>query len=134
MAREAHVTRFGILPICGRLSFALISGLFLALTVLPYLHAQAAASAPAAAPRQQPSFDCRKATSASEKTICANAALSRLDFQLGRAWERLLLAFDIDPVQQPQMRQDQRTWIARRQECGEDANCIGKLYRDRLST
>jgi uncharacterized protein len=39
-----------------------------------------------------------------------------------------------DPVQQPQMRQDQRTWIARRQGCGEDANCIGKLYRDRLAT
>jgi uncharacterized protein len=87
-----------------------------------------------AAPREQPSFDCGKAASVSEKTICANAELSRLDFQLGRTWERLLLAFDIDPVQQPQMRKDQRAWIARRQECGEDANCIGKLYRDRLST
>jgi uncharacterized protein len=32
------------------------------------------------------------------------------------------------------MRQDQRTWIARRQGCGDDTNCIGKLYRDRLST
>ena len=87
-----------------------------------------------AAPREQPSFDCGKAASVSEKTICANAELSRLDFQLGRTWESLLLAFDIDPVQQPQMRKDQRAWIARRQECGEDANCIGKLYRDRLAT
>lgn len=32
------------------------------------------------------------------------------------------------------MKQDQTTWIARRQECRDDANCIGKLYQDRLST
>jgi uncharacterized protein len=31
------------------------------------------------------------------------------------------------------MKADQRAWIARRGTCGDDANCIGKLYRDRLS-
>jgi hypothetical protein len=46
-----------------------------------------------AAPRERPSFDCRQAASPSEKTICANAALCRLDFQLGRTWETLLAAF-----------------------------------------
>jgi uncharacterized protein len=86
-----------------------------------------------AAPRQQPSFDCRKATAASEKAICANVTLSRLDFQLGRTWQTLLRAFDTDSVQETQMKQDQRAWIVRRTTCGDDANCIGKLYRDRLS-
>jgi uncharacterized protein len=86
-----------------------------------------------ATPREQPSFDCLKAASLSEKTICANAELSRLDFQLGQMWKALLDDF-IDPAQRTQMRQDQRTWIARRQGCGDDANCIGKLYRDRLSS
>jgi hypothetical protein len=32
------------------------------------------------------------------------------------------------------MKVDQRAWIARRGKCGDDPNCIGKLYRDRLST
>src|ERR1700688_2084962 len=86
-----------------------------------------------AAPRQQPSFDCRKAAAASEKAICANVTLSRLDFQLGRTWQTLLRAFDTDSVQETQMKQDQRAWIVRRTTCGDDANCIGKLYRDRLS-
>ena len=86
-----------------------------------------------AAPPQQPSFDCRKAAAASEKAICANVTLSRLDFQLGRTWQTLLRAFDTDSVQETQMKQDQRAWIVRRTTCGDDANCIGKLYRDRLS-
>jgi uncharacterized protein len=86
-----------------------------------------------AAPPQQPSFDCRKAAAASEKAICANVTLSRLDFQLGRMWQSLLRAFDTDSVQETQMKQDQRAWIVRRTTCGDDANCIGKLYRDRLS-
>lgn len=86
-----------------------------------------------AAPREQPSFDCRKAASLSEKTICANAALSQLDFQLGRTWKTLLDAFS-DSDQSARIKADQRTWIARREGCGADANCIAKLYRDRLAT
>jgi uncharacterized protein len=86
-----------------------------------------------AVPAEQPSFDCRKAASVSERTICANTTLSRLDFQLGRTWETLLNAF-IDSAQRTQMKQDQRTWIVRREKCGGDGDCIGKLYRDRLFT
>jgi len=81
----------------------------------------------------QPSFDCRKAASPSEKTICANAALSRLDFQLGRTWKTLLADF-IDSAQQTRMKVEQRAWIASRERCGDDGDCIGKLYRDQLST
>ena len=86
-----------------------------------------------AAPREQPSFDCRKDLSLSEKTICANVALSRLDFQLSRTWKPLLAAFS-DSVQRTRMKRDQTTWIGRRERCGGDANCIDQLYRDRLST
>lgn len=86
-----------------------------------------------AAPGQEPSFDCRKAASVSEKTICANAELSRLDFQLGRVWKTLLDAFS-DSAQKPQMKADQKAWMARRESCGDDAGCMGKLYQERLST
>jgi uncharacterized protein len=85
-----------------------------------------------AAQREQPSFDCGKAASASEKTICANAALSRLDFRLGRTSKTLLDAFS-DSAQRTRMKVDQKAWIARREKCGDDGNCIGKLYRDQIS-
>jgi len=83
--------------------------------------------------REQPSFDCRKATSLSEKTVCANEDLSRLDFELGRTWKTLLDDF-IDSAQKSRMRSEQRAWITSRERCGDNGNCIGKLYRDQLST
>jgi uncharacterized protein len=86
-----------------------------------------------AAPIELPSFDCRKAAALSEKTICANAALSRLDFQLGRMWKTLLDSF-IDSAQRILMKEDQRMWLALRTKCGHDVECIGKLYQDRLAT
>jgi len=85
-----------------------------------------------AAQREQPSFDCPKATSVPEKIICANAELSRLDFRLGRTWKTLLDAFS-DPAQKTRMKVDQRAWIARRGKCADDGNCIAKLYRDQIS-
>jgi len=55
-----------------------------------------------------------------------------LDSQLGRTWKTLLDAFS-DSVQKTRMKVDQRAWIAHRERCGDDANCIGTLYRDQLS-
>lgn len=85
-----------------------------------------------AAPHEGPSFDCGKAASVSEKTICANATLSLLDFQLGKTWKALLDAFS-DTAQKTQMRVEQRAWITQRGKCGGDVSCIGKLYRGQLS-
>jgi|ERR1039457_4139413 uncharacterized protein len=86
-----------------------------------------------ATPREQPSFDCEKASSLSEKAICASTALSHLDLRLGRMWRKMLEDFDLDNGQTVQIKSDQRTRLARRNECKEDANCLGKLYQDRLS-
>ena len=85
-----------------------------------------------AAQREQPSFDCRKAATVPEKAICANAELSRLDVQLSRTWKTLLNAFS-DSGQRARMKADERAWIAHREECGDNANCMGKLYRDQIS-
>ncbi len=115
-----------------KLLTSFILGFLLALIVLSPLHAQTAGNPPAAAQREQPSFDCRKAASLSEKTICADAALARLDSQMGRTWKRLLDNFDTEVAQQTLMKQDQRAWMAGRDQCA-DADCIRKMYRDRLS-
>ena len=86
-----------------------------------------------AAPPEGPSFDCRKAVSVPEKTICADAVLSHLDLQLSQMWRKMLGDFDLDDGQMTQIRSDQRAWMVSRNECRDDANCIGKVYRDRLS-
>jgi uncharacterized protein len=86
-----------------------------------------------AAPREQPSFDCQKASSPSEKAICSSSALSRLDLRLGRMWRKMLEDFDLDSGQTVQVKSDQRAWLVRRNECKQDASCLGKLYQDRLS-
>jgi uncharacterized protein len=86
-----------------------------------------------AAPQDNPSFDCHKAVSPSEKAICANVELSRLDFQLSRIWKTMLKDFDLDDSQTTLIKSDQNAWLVRRNQCRDDANCIGNLYRDRIS-
>jgi uncharacterized protein len=84
-------------------------------------------------PQGKPSFDCHKAVSPSEKTVCENVELSRLDFQLSRIWRTTLKDFDLDNRQTTVIKSDQNAWLVRRNLCGDDVNCLGKLYRDRLS-
>jgi uncharacterized protein len=86
-----------------------------------------------ATPQEGPSFDCRKAVSIPEEAICASAALSHLDLRLGRMWRKMLEDFDLDNGQTVQIKADQRAWLMRRNECKQDGNCLGKLYKDRLS-
>jgi uncharacterized protein len=81
----------------------------------------------------KPSFDCKKAASPTEKTICADNALSRLDLQLHRTWKMLLDNFSLDSAQTTQVRSDQKAWLVHRNDCGGDAQCIGKLYKDRIT-
>jgi uncharacterized protein len=81
----------------------------------------------------QPSFDCKKASSPTEKAICANDAISRLDLQLHRTWKMLLDNFSLDAAQTAQVRSDQKAWLVHRNDCGADALCIAKLYRDRIT-
>src|SRR5262249_11188020 len=44
-----------------------------------------------------PSFDCRKAKSAIEKAVCADARLARLDRQMAEAYESKLAQGEFDP-------------------------------------
>jgi uncharacterized protein len=67
---------------------------------------------------EKPSFDCNKAASLPEKTICADNTLSRLDLQLHRTWKMLLDNFSLDSAQTTQIRSDQKAWLAHRNDCG----------------
>lgn len=85
----------------------------------------------AALPASAASFDCAKAKTEVEKSICADPKLSELDVQLANAWHSTLNAAK-DPGL---MRVRQREWAAGRDTCsdGEMKSCLAASYRDRIS-
>jgi uncharacterized protein len=78
--------------------------------------------------RGQPSFDCQKAGNATEKRICADADLARLDRSLTTLYRGLTTYFKLVP----QVPTEQKSWIVRRNECGEDSKCISQRYQERI--
>ncbi len=85
------------------------------------------AFAPATA---NPSFDCSKAKSAAEKTVCDVPNLQWTDRQMARLYKLAL-------NQKPNMRQPvmagQRNFLAVRDACRDDSDCIERTYRARLT-
>lgn len=84
-----------------------------------------------------PSFDCAKAKTTNEKAVCSDAALARLDRQVGEAYE---LAYHntgtYDPDAQKKLLADQRAFIANTAKActGDKPNaCLTKAYTARLA-
>lgn len=75
-----------------------------------------------------PSFDCAKASTVSEYTICGDAGLSDLDVELAAAYKRALAASS-DPAF---LKSRQKAWVSQREQCG-STDCIRSLYIQRLS-
>ncbi len=75
-------------------------------------------------------FDCAKAASPTEKAICADAGLSKLDGQLAAAWKAALAkGGDTAALKAAQLK-----WLRQRDLCGGDAECVGDRYRERLAS
>jgi len=76
-----------------------------------------------------PSFDCAKAHTAAERSICASEVLRILDTQIARAFE------SVHGEQGPAALQEQRAWLRTRdQSCSAatDADCLADLMRTHL--
>jgi uncharacterized protein YecT (DUF1311 family) len=58
------------------------------------------------------SFDCTKASSLMEKTICSNPELSKLDEDLAKIYSELMAQLKDEPARQMELRNEQRKWIA----------------------
>lgn len=71
------------------------------------------------------SFDCRKASSYPEKTICADKELSVLDDALAKAYGQALPA-------KSSLAGEQRLWLKQRNACS-DRDCLVSQYRGRLA-
>ena len=77
------------------------------------------------------SFDCAKAGTAVEKTICGDAELSSLDEHLGRYY---VVALEQAGAGAACLKSDQRSWVKTiRNPCGADAQCLSAAYLQRLA-
>lgn len=90
------------------------------------------------------SLDCAKATSRVEKLICDDEELLRLDAELARVYAKAMETITKKPqtlswkgiVKESDWRKwltrEQALWLEDRDQC-EDAACVGKRYRQRIS-
>jgi uncharacterized protein YecT (DUF1311 family) len=77
----------------------------------------------------QASFACAKARGATEQAICASATLAGYDRSVAAAYR---FALQRAGEEARAIRQAQRDWIAARNVCAADADCLGKSMRERL--
>ena len=77
------------------------------------------------------SFDCAKAASATEKAICSDVALGRLDRTLSDTYTQVV-AFAGEEADKTKIRDAQRQWIVERDACGGDVACLTAQYDERL--
>ena len=80
------------------------------------------------------SFDCKKAKSELEHTICDHPKLSQLDTELGTIYQNLLQKLVKSEVER--LRQRQRRWLESRQNnCDvKNPDCLVTLYQQRVTT
>jgi uncharacterized protein len=78
---------------------------------------------------QAVSFDCSKATMQSEKLVCNNQTLSKLDDQMFAEYSKVK-AMSANP---DLIKNEQITWIKNVRDCGINESCIEDLYNKRIS-
>ncbi|MFL1493627.1 lysozyme inhibitor LprI family protein [Pseudomonas antarctica] len=84
----------------------------------------------AGTPAWAASFDCKKASTPVELSLCANPELSRLDTTLGEHYRRALGKLQGTP--RATLRSDQRAWLKTRDACGSNTACLQPLLSLRL--
>lgn len=87
--------------------------------------------APSAQPSWSPSFDCTKATTFSEKAICTDSLLGKLDGALAENYKHML-ASDIGDGARNDLKATQRNWLSERNQCTEN-QCLARVYRKRIN-
>lgn len=97
------------------------------LRLVAFLTAAIIAAAPASA---NPSFDCSKAKSAAEKAVCNVPNLQWTDRQMARLYK---LALNQNAATRNAIIAGQRSFLAARDACRDDTDCIERTYKTRLT-
>lgn len=93
-----------------------------------------AASAPFMLPSdaaRAASFDCSKASTAAERTICGNANLSQLDARTAGMYFTIL-GNNYPAATLAQVRTSQRRFLATRNACGANVDCLVDAYTSQM--
>lgn len=77
-----------------------------------------------------PSFDCTKATTFSEKAVCTDALLGKLDGALADNYKKML-ASNIGDGAKADLKATQKKWLSERNQCA-DNQCLVGSYRKRV--
>lgn len=77
-----------------------------------------------------PSFDCTKASTFSEKAICNDPLLGKLDGALSENY-KYMLASDIGDGARNDLKTTQKKWLVERNKCT-DNQCLANTYRKRI--
>jgi uncharacterized protein len=90
-----------------------------------------------AAHAQVASFDCAKASTRTEKAVCASPTLGSKDVTLAAYFQLLLRLKPSDAGMtyrefDDKLRSDQRQWLQERDACQADAACLDRAYDRRI--
>ena len=85
-----------------------------------------------AAPAGAASFNCGKAKTPTEKTICAKATLNILDQRMGAQYKVLIKLLGAGSAQASSVRAEQVWWLGQRDGCGSDATCLRGVIGQRI--
>jgi uncharacterized protein len=78
------------------------------------------------------SFDCKKAATPTEHAICDNPQLSHLDNQMAGLYYTLISNGSLTPAQVNTVKSEQVNWLAKRNACGANYNCLISAYTDQI--
>lgn len=106
----------------SKLAAAVSLGSLLALAII------ASAVRPAAAQE----FDCQRARTASERTICRSDRLAGLDERMSALYSELKATYG-NRYQRNDLKVYQRQFLDARDSCGRDTECIRGAYLDQIS-
>lgn len=76
-----------------------------------------------------PSFDCEKANTDSERLICSDRDLSKLDVELNQKYQILRSS----NINKSNLRAEQIEWIKTKRNSCSDKTCMAQSYRERIS-
>lgn len=77
-------------------------------------------------------FDCRKAALASERMVCRSDMLAALDEKMSGLYAELKQSYE-RRGQRDQLKRYQRQFLAARDDCARDTECIKGAYLDQIS-
>jgi uncharacterized protein len=83
-----------------------------------------------ASPASAASFNCKRAKLPAEIAICADTSLGAQDDELAHEYGPLLELAATDDVKA--IKKEEDAWLASRNACGSDKQCIAGRYRERL--